>query len=195
MAKLNIKKGDTVLVLTGKDSNKTAEVLECFPAENKVTVKGINVLVKHNKPRSAQDKGGIVKVEGKIPASNVMVVCPTCNKATRVAIKVDEKGNKVRVCKKCGATLDAAKKATAKKATKTAEVKAEKAPATKKPAAKKATKATAAKATAKPVEKKAAKTTAKPVEKKETKNTVKAEKAPAAKKPAAKKATAKKEEK
>lgn len=191
MAKLNIKKGDTVLVLTGKDSNKTAEVLECFPAENKVTVKGINVLVKHNKPRSAQDKGGIVKVEGKIPASNVMVVCPTCNKATRVAIKVDEKGNKVRACKKCGATLDAAKKATAKKATtKTAEVKAEKAPATKKPAAKKATKATA-----KPVEKKAAKTTAKPVEKKETKNTVKAEKAPAAKKPAAKKATAKKEEK
>ena len=173
MAKLNIKKGDTVLVITGKDSNKTAEVLECFPAENKVTVKGINVLVKHNKPRSAQDKGGIVKVEGKIPASNVMVVCPTCNKATRVAIKVDEKGNKVRVCKKCGATLDAAKKATAKKATKTAEVKAEE----------------------KPAAKKAAKTTAKPVEKKETKNTAKAEKAPAAKKPAAKKATAKKEEK
>ena len=179
MAKLNIKKGHTVLVLTGKDSNKTAEVLECFPAENKVTVKGINVLVKHNKPRSAQDKGGIVKVEGKLPVSNVMVVCPTCNKATRVAIKVDEKGNKVRVCKKCGATLDAAKKATAKKATtKTAEVKAEE-----KPAAKKATKAPAAKATAKTAEKK------------ETKNTVKAEKAPAAKKPAAKKATAKKEEK
>jgi large subunit ribosomal protein L24 len=174
MAKLNIKKGDTVLVITGKDSNKTAEVLECFPAENKVTVKGINVLVKHNKPRSAQDKGGIVKVEGKIPASNVMVVCPTCNKATRVAIKVDEKGNKVRVCKKCGATLDAAKKATAKKATKTAEVKAEE-----KPVAKKAT----------------TKTTAKKAEVKETKNTAKAEKAPAAKKPAAKKATAKKEEK
>ena len=174
MAKLNIKKGDTVLVITGKDSNKTAEVLECFPAENKVTVKGINVLVKHNKPRSAQDKGGIVKVEGKIPASNVMVVCPTCNKATRVAIKVDEKGNKVRVCKKCGATLDAAKKATAKKATKAAEVKAEE-----KPVAKKAT----------------TKTTAKTAEVKETKNTAKAEKAPAAKKPAAKKATAKKEEK
>ena len=174
MAKLNIKKGDTVLVITGKDSNKTAEVLECFPAENKVTVKGINVLVRHNKPRSAQDKGGIVKVEGKIPASNVMVVCPTCNKATRVAIKVDEKGNKVRVCKKCGATLDAAKKATAKKATKTAEVKAEE-----KPVAKKAT----------------TKTTAKTAEVKETKNTAKAEKAPAAKKPAAKKATAKKEEK
>lgn len=174
MAKLNIKKGDTVLVLTGKDSNKTAEVLECFPAENKVTVKGINVLVKHNKPRSAQDKGGIVKVEGKIPASNVMVVCPTCNKATRVAIKVDEKGNKVRVCKKCSATLDVAKKTTTKKATtKTAEVKAEE----------------------KPVANKTTKTTAKTAEKKETKNTVKAEKAPATKKPAAKKATAKKEEK
>ena len=78
MAKLNIKKGDTVVVIAGKDNGKVAEVLDCFPAENKVTVKGVNIVVKHNKPRSAQDKGGIVKFEGKIPASNVMVVCPEC---------------------------------------------------------------------------------------------------------------------
>ena len=82
MAKLNIKKGDTVLVLAGKENGKTSTVLECFPEENKVTVKGINIIVKHNKPRSAQDKGGIVKKEGKFDASNVMVVCPVCNKAT-----------------------------------------------------------------------------------------------------------------
>ena len=84
MAKLNIKKGDTVLVLAGKESGKTSTVLECFPEENKVTVKGINIIVKHNKPRSAQDKGGIVKKEGKFDASNVMVVCPVCNKATKL---------------------------------------------------------------------------------------------------------------
>lgn len=163
MAKLNIKKGDTVVVIAGKDNGKVAEVLDCFPAEKKVTVKGVNIVVKHNKPRSAQDKGGIVKFEGKIPASNVMVVCPVCNKATRVAIGTNEKGDKARVCKKCGAVLDAGKKVAAKKA----------------PAAK-ATKE--AKVEEKPAAKKTAtKTTAKTAEK-ETKKTVKAEKPATAKK-------------
>lgn len=110
MAGLNIKKGDTVLVLTGKEVGRTGEVLECFPRENKATVKGINIVVKHKKPRSAQDKGGIVKKEGKIDASNLMVVCPSCNKATRVGSHIDEKGKKHRVCKKCGASLDTGKK-------------------------------------------------------------------------------------
>ena len=152
MAKLNIKKGDTVLVITGKDSGKTAEVLECFPKEDKVTVKGINVVVKHKKPRSAQDKGGIIKLEGKIPASNVMVICPVCNKATRIKVGVNEKGDKVRICKKCLAVLDAtAKKAPAKKAEAKAEVKTE---------AKKTTKttATAAKKTTATAETKTTKT-------------------------------------
>ena len=165
MAKLNIKKGDTVLVITGKDNGKTAEVLECFPKEDKVTVKGINVVVKHKKPRSAQDKGGIIKLEGKIPASNVMVVCPVCNKATRIKVGENEKGDKVRICKKCLATLDAAaKKAPAKKAESKAEVKTEAkkstkttATAEKKTTAKAETKttktATAKKATAKKSEK------------------------------------------
>lgn len=183
MAKLSIKKGDTVLVIAGKDKGKTAEVLECFPQENKVTVKGINVLVKHNKPRSAQDKGGIVKVEGKIPASKVMVVCPVCNKATRVAVKV-EGDNKTRVCKKCGASLETAKKAATKKATKATEAVKEEKPAAKKAAAKKA-------APAKTAEKK---TTAKKAEAKVEKET-KAVKPAAEKKPAAKKATTAKKEK
>jgi len=177
MAKLNVKKGDTVLVIAGKDNGKTAEILECFPEENKVTVKGINVLVKHKKPKSAQDKGGIVKLEGKIPASNVMVVCPTCNKATKVKVAVDEKGNKTRVCKKCGALLDGAKKPAKKEAAVKAES-AKKATAKAEPAkkttvkaeekktepAKKTTKATATKtATTKKV--------AKPAEKAEAKKT------------------------
>lgn len=139
MAKLNIKKGDTVLVLAGKENGKTSTVLECFPEENKVTVKGINIIVKHNKPRSAQDKGGIVKKEGKFDASNVMVVCPVCNKATKIKMGKNDKDEKVRICKKCGAVLDGGAKApAAKKATtKSAEVKAEEKPA--KPAAKKTT--------------------------------------------------------
>ena len=132
MAKLNIKKGDTVVVIAGKDNGKVAEVLECFPAENKVTVKGINIVVKHNKPRSAQDKGGIVKKEGKFDASNVMVVCPVCNKATKIKMGKNDKNEKVRICKKCGAVLDAGAKApVAKKAAAKAEVKAEEKPAAK----------------------------------------------------------------
>ena len=82
-----------------------------------MTVKGINVIVKHNKPKSAQDKGGITKKEGKIQASDVMVVCPSCNKATRVSMSTNDKGQKVRVCKKCNAVLDA-KKTVSKKSSK-----------------------------------------------------------------------------
>ena len=110
MANMNIKKGDTVLVITGKDNGKVAEVLACYPKDNRVTVKGVNVVTKHNKPRGAQDKGGIVKVEGKIDASNVQLVCPVCGKATRVAHK-EEAGKNVRICKKCGANMDTVKKA------------------------------------------------------------------------------------
>ena len=160
MAKLNIKKGDKVLVIAGKENGKTSTVLECFPEENKVTVKGLNVIVKHNKPRSAQDKGGIVKKEGKLEVSNVMVVCPTCDKATKVKIGKNEKGDKIRVCKKCGASLDSGAKATtAKKAKTTATEKTAEEKAAKKPAAKKATTAkTATKAATKTTEAKATKT-------------------------------------
>lgn len=115
MAKLSIKKGDNVLVTAGVDNGKIAEVLECFPQEGKVTVKGVHMITKHNKPRSAQDKGGIVKKEGKIDASNVMIVCSSCGKATRVAHGKNEKGEKVRLCKKCGASLDSGVKKPAEK--------------------------------------------------------------------------------
>lgn len=121
MANMNIKKGDNVVVIAGKDKGKVAEVLACFPSESRVTVKGVNVVTKHNKPKSAQDKGGIAKVEGKINVSNVELVCPVCGKATRVAHK-EVDGKNVRICKKCGANMDNAKKATkeAKTATKSA---------------------------------------------------------------------------
>jgi large subunit ribosomal protein L24 len=115
---MKVKKNDTVLVLTGKDAGKTAKVLVALPKDNKVVVDGINVQKKHKKARSAQEVSSIVNQSGAIDVSNVLVVCPICNKATRVAYKI-EGDKKVRVCKKCGAVLDAGKEAKeVKKATK-----------------------------------------------------------------------------
>ena len=107
---MKVKKNDTVLVLTGTDAGKTAKVLVAIPKSNKVVVDGVNVQKKHKKARTAQDVSGIQNQSGAIDASNVMVVCPVCEKATRVAYKV-EGDNKVRLCKKCGAVLDASKEA------------------------------------------------------------------------------------
>ena len=116
---MKVKKNDTVLVLTGKDNGKTGKVLRALPGDNKIVVDGINVQKRHKKARSAQETSAIVEQAGPIDASNVLVVCPHCDKATRVAhAEVD--GKKVRVCKKCGKPLDVkaeAKKAPAKKAT------------------------------------------------------------------------------
>ena len=117
---MKVKKNDTVLVLTGKDAGKTAKVVAAMPKANKVIVDGVNIQKKHKKARSAQEVSSIQNQSGPIDASNVMVVCPTCGKATRVAYTV-EGDKKARICKKCGAILDAGKEAKeVKKATKTA---------------------------------------------------------------------------
>lgn len=122
---MKVKKNDNVLVLTGKDAGKTAKVLVALPKENKVVVDGINVQKKHKKARSAQEVSQIVSQSGPIDASNVMVICPVCNKATRVSYKV-EGDKKVRICKKCKAILDAGKEVKeVKKATKRKAKKAE----------------------------------------------------------------------
>ena len=124
--KMTIKTGDNVLVIAGKDKGKTGKVVAVNAAANKVLVEDVNVVTKHQKPRSQQDKGGIVKKSAPIDASNVQVICPVCGKATRVAhAEVD--GKKVRVCKKCNASLDKefvkATKKEAKKTIKASELK------------------------------------------------------------------------
>ena len=101
---MKIKKGDTVQVLSGNDKGKTGEVLETKPRTNQVIVKGVNIRKKHVKPRKQGDEGGIISVECSINASKVNVVCPKCNKATRVSVKKEGK-EKIRICKKCGATI------------------------------------------------------------------------------------------
>jgi len=115
---MKVKKNDTVLVLTGKDAGKTGKVLSASPKDNRIIVDGINEQQKHKKARSAQEVSAIQKQSGPIDASNVLVICPTCSKATRVSYTIVG-DKKVRVCKKCGAVLDAGKEAKeVKKATK-----------------------------------------------------------------------------
>ncbi len=138
---MKVKKNDTVLVLTGKDAGKTGKVLSSIPADNKVKVDGINVQMRSRKARKQGETSAITPQVGAIDASNVMVVCPACNKATRVAFAVIE-GKKIRVCKKCGASLDT--KAEAKKAAKKASKSTKKADADQAP--KKTRKTTAKKA-------------------------------------------------
>ncbi len=102
-----IKKGDSVLIITGKDSGKIGTVLEVLPDKNKVLVENVNMIKRHTKPRNAQEKGGIITKNAPIDASNVMIVCPVCGKATRVA-HAEKDGKKIRICKKCSGSLDKA---------------------------------------------------------------------------------------
>lgn len=122
MNSLSIKKGDTVVVLAGKDKGKTGSILAVSPKTNRVIVKDVNIVKKHKKARNTQQKSEIVSMEAPIDASNVMIVCASCNKATRIA-KTEVDGKLVRICKKCGASLDSKKEAkkVAKKSTKKVE--------------------------------------------------------------------------
>lgn len=105
MAKLHVRKGDKVLVLSGKDRGKKGKVISAMPAEGKVIVEGVNIVKKHT--RAAQRvKAGIHEQEAPIYSAKVMVVCPSCHKATRIQKNVLKDGSRVRACKKCGESLD-----------------------------------------------------------------------------------------
>ena len=101
---MNIKKNDTVVVLSGKDKGKQGKVLQTMPATGKVLVQGVNVATCHVKPRKQGEEGGILRKEIPLYESKVMRVCPKCSKPTRAAYKLVN-GEKVRVCKKCGETI------------------------------------------------------------------------------------------
>ena len=101
---MNVKKGDNVVVLSGKDKGKQGKVLGTVPAQDKVVVEGVNMATVHVKPRKQGETGGIMQREAALYACKVQVVCPKCGKATRVAHKVTG-DKKVRVCKKCGAEI------------------------------------------------------------------------------------------
>ena len=105
MNKVHVKTGDTVVILSGKDRGSKGKVLAVSPKEGKVIIEGLNMVTKHVKPRRMGEQGGIVKAEGALYACKVQVVCPHCNKPTRVGHKLYEDGTKGRICKKCGESL------------------------------------------------------------------------------------------
>jgi large subunit ribosomal protein L24 len=102
---LKIKKGDTVLVVKGKDKGKKGKVLRTFPREMKILVEGVNLVKKHQRPRREGEKGKIVEISKPIFISKVKLICPKCSKPTRVGFKI-EKNQKFRFCKKCKNIID-----------------------------------------------------------------------------------------
>jgi large subunit ribosomal protein L24 len=104
---IKVKKNDQVKVLAGKDRGKTGRVLQVLPAEGLAVVEGVHYYKRHTRPNPAkQIKGGIVQREGPVHLSNLMVICPHCQKPSRVARKTLEDGRRVRACRKCGGELD-----------------------------------------------------------------------------------------
>ena len=96
-----IKKGDNVIMLTGKDRGKTGKILATVPAVNRVVVEGLNTIKRHQRARKQGQKGQIIIKERAIDSSNVQLVCPQCGKATRIGHRV-EGDSKLRICKQCG---------------------------------------------------------------------------------------------
>jgi large subunit ribosomal protein L24 len=107
---MQIKKGDKVKVLAGKDGGKTGKVLQVFPSMNRMSVEGVNILIKHLRPRRKNEAGQRVEFPAPMNASNAMLVCPNCGKPTRVGHEYKAaaggKKRKYRVCKKCQATIE-----------------------------------------------------------------------------------------
>ena len=106
MSGMNIKKGDRVKVLSGKDKGKEGVVLRSIPQKERVVVEKVNMIKKAMRPTQQNPQGGISTMEAPIHVSNVMLVCPSCKEATRVSRKRNEEGKKIRVCKKCGKDID-----------------------------------------------------------------------------------------
>ncbi len=99
-----LKKNDKVKVIAGKDKGREGTIISFVPKKNSVIVEGVRIVKKHVKA-SSTNKGGIIEKEAPIHISNVMLVCPHCNKPTRIGVKFLESGEKVRYCKKCGETI------------------------------------------------------------------------------------------
>lgn len=101
---MKVKKGDTVLVRSGKDKNKQGKIIRVDQSGGNVVVEGLNIRIKHRRPRRQGEKGSRVEVASPLPASRVMVVCPKCGKPARIGYMI-QGDTKVRVCKKCKAEL------------------------------------------------------------------------------------------
>jgi large subunit ribosomal protein L24 len=106
MASLSVKRGDTVAVIAGRERGKRGKVLRLLPEGPRVLVEKVNMIKRHQRPTQKLRQGGIIEREGPFHLSNVMVVCPKCDRPTRVGIQRLTDGGKVRVCKRCQETID-----------------------------------------------------------------------------------------
>lgn len=104
--KLHVRKGDTVIILSGKDKGKKGKILTAYPQEGKVLVEGVNIVSKHRRPTPTMQQGGIIKQESPIYAAKVMLVCPACKQPTRIATRQLDNGDRVRACRKCEENID-----------------------------------------------------------------------------------------
>jgi large subunit ribosomal protein L24 len=102
---MKIHKGDQVIVLQGKDKGKKAEVVRALPDRNRVILEGVNVAKRHAKPTRATQQGGVIDKFMPVDVSTVALICRSCDQPTRVGYRVEDDGEKVRVCKKCESTL------------------------------------------------------------------------------------------
>lgn len=102
--KMHVKKGDFVMIISGKDAGKKGQIIDVNRKEGRVIVEKANIIKRHTKPSQSMPQGGIVSKEAPIDSSNVMLYCQECNSVTRASVKVTEKG-KFRVCKKCNVNL------------------------------------------------------------------------------------------
>lgn len=104
--KLHVKKGDSVVVLSGKDKGKKGKVIEALPKKAKVVVEGVNKVKRHTKPTQQMPQGGIIVKEAPLHSAKVMLVCPACDKPTRIKKTALSNGKLARTCKHCGEIID-----------------------------------------------------------------------------------------
>ena len=105
MPKVHVRKGDTVLVTTGKDKGKKGKVISVDPAKTRVIIDGVNIVKRHTRPTQKLPQGGIMEKPAPMDSSNVMLYCTKCNNPSRIQKKILEDGKKVRICKECGEIL------------------------------------------------------------------------------------------
>jgi large subunit ribosomal protein L24 len=105
---MKLKKGDTVLIISGKDKGKKGKIVKSFPKNSKIVVEGVNIRKKHMKLKRSGEKGQIVESFGPIDISNAKFLCPKCSKPTRIGYQLiaGEKNKKIRICKKCNNKID-----------------------------------------------------------------------------------------
>jgi len=103
---MKIKKEDTVLIIVGKDKGKKGKVRQTMPKDNLLIIEGVNIVKRHMKPRGQARQAGIIEREAPIQVSDVMLICPKCNKPVRVQSKILDDGKRVRVCGKCDEVIN-----------------------------------------------------------------------------------------